>query len=291
MEANRAKLNKVYIVGTVAEVDVNEHKTKDGSKNFISGKVVVKCVIDNKDNLVEVRVIANELNKDGSANKMFTSYKALPGMLGKRVRVTGELNDESMFTDDNTLRHFNTIRGTFFNSARNDEVDACTFEYSGFVTKGIIERKNKDDELIGFRIEIAQANYNNTNMKNIRFDVNKNDINIAQAIESNYLVGSTVKIQGKISYDTRTETREEEVSFGEANKKTIVYTDKVYRIVGGSEPYDDGAPETYAAEEIKALVEAYKTADAEKIEKSKTVEEPVSAAGKAMGGLISSSLI
>lgn len=291
MEQNRAKLNKVYIVGTVAEVDVME-RTSGAGKNFISGKVIVKCVIDNKDNLVEVRVIANENNKDGSVNKMFTTYKNLPALLGKRVRVQGELNDESMINDDGTVRHFNTIRGTFFNNARNDEEDSCTFEYSGFVTKGIVERKNKDDELIGFRIEIAQANYNNTNMRNIRFDVNKNDINIAQAIESNYLVGSTVKIQGKISYDTRTEVREEEVSFGEANKKTVVYTDKVYRIVGGQEPYDEGAPEVYSTEEIKTLVNAYKTADAEKVEKAKSAnEEPVSAAGKAMGGLISSSLI
>ena len=190
------------------------------------------------------------------------------------------------------IRHFNTIRGTFFNKARTDEADTATFDFSGFVVKPIVERKNKDDETIGYRIEIAQANYNDTNMAVIRFDVNKNDINIAQAIESNYGVGSTVKIQGKISYETRVETKEEEVSFGEANKKTVIYTDKVYRITGGSQPLDEDNADCYPASEIKALVAAYKTADADKLASAKSVdEEPATPAAKAMGGLISNSLL
>ena len=289
---SRIKTNKVYIVGTIAEVDVEE-RTSQAGKNFISGKVVIKSVVDEKENLVEVRVIANEKNKDSSINKQFTAYKNLPAMYGQRVRVAGELNDESMISEGQ-IRHFNTIRGTFFNKARSDEADACTFEYAGFVVKGIVERKNKDDETIGYRIEIAQANYNDTNMKVIRFDINKNDVNIAQAIESNYIVGSTVKIQGKISYDTRVETKEEEVSFGEANKKTVVYTDKVYRITGGSEPLDSESADCYPVEEIQALVAAYKTADADKLAKSKMADdEPaeISPAAKKMGGLISNSLI
>lgn len=290
---SRTKTNKVYIVGTIAEVDVEERVSKS-NKNFISGKVVIKSVVDDKENLIEVRVIAMEKNKDNSINKQFTAYKNLPAMLGKRVRVSGELNDESMIADGQ-IRHFNTIRGNFFNNARTDEVDTCTFEYSGFVTKGIVERKTKEDETIGYRIEIAQANYNDTNLKVIRFDIHKNDVNIAQAIESNYVVGSTVKIQGKISYETRIETREEEVSFGEANKKTVVYTDKVYRITGGSEPLDEDSADCYPVSEIQALVAAYKTADAEKLAQAKAESEPeqpeVSAAGKKMSGLISNSLI
>ena len=290
---SRTKTNKVYIVGTIAEVDVEE-RTSKANKNFISGKVVIKSVVDEKENLIEVRVIAMEKNKDGSINKQFTAYKNLPAMLGKRVRVSGELNDESMIAEGQ-IRHFNTIRGTFFNNARTDEIDTATFEYSGFVTKGIVERKTKEDETIGYRIEIAQANYNDTNLKVIRFDIHKNDVNIAQAIESNYVVGSTVKIQGKISYETRIETREEEVSFGEANKKTVVFTDKVYRITGGSEPLEEDSADCYPVSEIQALVAAYKTADAEKLAQAKAESEPeqpeVSAAGKKMSGLISNSLI
>lgn len=287
---SRTKINKVFIVGTIAEVDVDVREQKTTGKNFISGKVVINCNIDGKDNLVEVRVIANELNKDGTKNKNFISYSNLPAMLGKRVKVSGELNDEKMVKDD-TIIHFNTIRGTFFNNARSDEADQATFEFSGFVVKAINERKNKEDETIGYRIEIAQANYNDTNMQVIRFDVNKNDLNIAQAIESNYLVGTTVKIQGRISYDTRVETKEEEVSFGEANKKTVVYTDKVFRIVGGSEPFAEDTPDCYPMTEIKQLIAAYKQADAERLEKSKTVSEEPTPAAKAMGGLISNSLI
>jgi hypothetical protein len=293
---SRTKNNKVYIVGTVAEVDVNERTaSKDPNKKFISGKVIIKCVGDDeKESLIEVKVIANEKNKDGSANKNFISYKNLPAMLGQRVRVSGELNDESIVAEEQ-VRHFNTIRGTFFNKARSDEADAATFEYSGFVVKPIAERKNKDDELLGYRIEIAQANYNDTAMKVIKFDVNKNDINIAQAIESNYLTGTTVKIQGKISYESRVEVKEEEVSFGEANKKTVIYTDKVYRITGGSEPVAEDSADCYPMSEIKEFVAAYKTADAEQLAKAKAevVDETpaLSEGAKKMGSLISGSLI
>ena len=288
---SRTKTNKVYIVGTLVEVDAEERVSKNTGKDFISGKAVIKSVVENVENLIEVKFIAMKKNKDNSDNKNFIAYKNLPALLNQRVRVSGELNDESMVADEQ-IRHFNTIRGTFFNKARTDEADTATFDFSGFVVKPIVERKNKDDETIGYRIEIAQANYNDTNMAVIRFDVNKNDINIAQAIESNYGVGSTVKIQGKISYETRVETKEEEVSFGEANKKTVIYTDKVYRITGGSQPLDEDNADCYPASEIKALVAAYKTADADKLANAKSVEEePATPATKAMGGLISNSLL
>ena len=287
---SKTKINKVCLIGTLVEVDVEERISKQ-NKPFISGKVAIKSVVDNKENIVEARVMAMKMTKDGGISKLFEKYKSLPGMLNQRVKVEGALKDEVMVSDGQ-VRHFNSIEAKFFNKANVNEQDGCTFEYSGFVVKPIAERKNKEDELIGYRIEIAQANYNDTNIANIRFDVNKNDINIAQAIESNYTTGTTVKIQGKISFDTRTETKEEEVSFGEANRKTVVYTDKVYRITGGSEPYDEDSPEAYTMDEIKQLVNAYKQADADRLEASKiTVDETPAEPAKAMRGLISDSLI
>jgi hypothetical protein len=87
-------------------------------------------------------------------------------------------------------------------------------------------------------------------------------------------------------------TAKDNQPFGEANRKTVVYTDKVYRITGGSEPYDEDSPEAYTMDEIKQLVNAYKQADADRLEASKvTVDEAPAEPAKAMRGLISDSLI
>ena len=43
--------------------------------------------------------------------------------------------------------NFNELSAGFFNQPKPTEVDTSTFEYSGFVTKGIHERMNKEEEL------------------------------------------------------------------------------------------------------------------------------------------------
>ena len=72
---SRTKTNKVYIVGTLVEVDAEERVSKSTGKDFISGKAVIKSVVENVENLIEVKFIAMKKNKDGSDNKNFIAYK------------------------------------------------------------------------------------------------------------------------------------------------------------------------------------------------------------------------
>jgi hypothetical protein len=147
----------------------------------------------------------------------------------------------------------------------------------------VYERKTKEDELLGYRIEIAQANYNYTNMSVIRFDIDKNDLLIMQAIESNYTVGSTVSFEGIINYNVHTECRTEQVEFGDPIVRTFVVSDKVYRITGGNSPFDEKSPMAYQQDEIKKLIEAYKAADVRKLEAAKSgAEEEKPAVNSAM---------
>lgn len=293
--AEKTKINKVYVVGTVQEVNTNIRSTSDG-RNYINGKVVIKTIVNDVESLVEMKVLAFEKTKSGEDNKVYINYTKLDGQLGKRVKVSGEFREGSMIDQSNGgVRHFNEIYLKFINPAKADDADCATFEYSGFVVKPLYERKNKEDELLGYRIEVGQANYNNTAMQVIRFDVNKNDLNIAQAIEANYVTGSTVSFSGNITYVSRTEVKTEEVAFGDPITKTFVVSDKNFRITGGNEPFDEEDPAAYSMEEIKKYVEAYKAADVERVEKNSidsSSAEPVSTATNPMSKMIrKSSLI
>ena len=272
-ETKYSRTNKVIIVGTVAEVDTNERTTADGRK-YVNGKVVIKSVIQDKENLFDVKVLAFEKTSTGAVSSLYSSYVSLPSMLGKRIRVTGDLREGSFVTPDGQLRQFNEIYGRFFNVVRADEADCANFEYSGFVVKSIYKRTNRDEEIIGYRLDVAQANYSGTNMQVVRFDIDKNDMHIVQAIESAYEVGQTVKFNGVISHISRIETREEQVSFGEPVVKQFVTTEKVYRITSGNEPFSEDDPTYYPQEVITSLVAEYKKSNAARIEEAKKAAEP-----------------
>lgn len=283
----KLKTNKVYVVGTLQEVNTNVGTTKKGD-TYIGGKIIVKV---GENNLVEFKLFANEFTKAGTTNKMFETYKKLDAFLYKKVKVTGELQEGSMIDQaSGTVKKYNEIRLTFVNAAKADEQEVATFEFGGFVVKSIYERTNKDGELIGHRLEVAQSNYNDTNIQIIKFDIDKNDVNIASAIEGSYEVGATVSFSGTISRTTRTETKLEEVAFGDPIVKTIVYTDKSYRICGGNVPLDAADPSAYTTEEIKKFIEAYKAADVDKLAKAKAeIEDTAPAANPEMSKITRSS--
>ena len=269
---SKTKINKVYVVGTMAE-DKTQVRTSESGKTYLSGSIIVKTNVGGSESLVELKVLAFEKKTDGTVNKQFATLKSVSGMLGKKIRVSGRLQEGSMINSNGDVIHFNEIFASFINPAKADDVECSTFEYSGFVVKPLYERKNKDDELLGYRIEVAQANYNDTAMQVLRFDVDKEDVNIAQAVEANYTTGATVKFNGNLIYTSRTEKKTESVAFGEPVVKTITFSDKSYRITGGDEPFEEDGPETYTNDEIKKFVADYKAADAERIANAKAKAE------------------
>lgn len=271
----KQKINKVMVIGTLTEVDTQVRTTADGRK-WIGGKIVVKVNQNEVESLVELRVLAFEATKNGGINKLYTSYTQLEGNLNKRVKCVAELREDSFVQADGSLRKYNAIYLKFINLAKNDEEDSATFEYSGFVTKEIYERLDSEDKLLGYRIEVAQSNYNDTNIQVLRFDIAAEDAEIYQAIAVNYLPGTTVNFSGSIKYVSHTEMRTREQAFGASIVEPRVISEKVYRITGGNVPFAPDDPTAYTAEEINQLIVAYKAADAEKIEKAKINEAPAS---------------
>jgi hypothetical protein len=105
-------------------------------------------VVNGVENLVELKILAFEKKTDGTANKQFASYKTLDGMLGKKVRVSGRLQEGSMINQSGELIHFNEIYANFVNLGKAEDVECSTFEYSGFVVKPLYERKKQRRPII-----------------------------------------------------------------------------------------------------------------------------------------------
>lgn len=264
------KKNDVFIIGTLVDVKTDV-RTNSENKTYVSGKASIKVVVNNVENIIEASVFAFEKTKENADNKMYKSYITLESLIGKRVRVTGSL-DEGSLVDPSTgdVRHFNQIRARFINAAYStDNEDKATFEYSGFVVRPIYERKDKEDNLLGYRIEVAQANYNDTNCIVIRFDLDKDDTQKAAVIEANYLAGCTVEFSGTLGAVSTIETKTVEADFGDPIVKTFAKTEKSYSIVSGNLPLAEDDENAYKKPFIDTLIAAYKQADVDRVEKAR----------------------
>lgn len=264
------KKNEVFIIGELVDVKTDV-RTDTKGKTYIGGKVSIKVVVNNVENIIDVSVYANEKTKEGADSKMYKSYLTLDSLLGKRVRVTGNLGEGSI-VDPSTgdVRHFNQINAKFINAAYSTDVeDKATFEYSGFVVRPIYERKDKEDNLLGYRIEVAQANWNDTNCFVVRFDIDKDDTQKAAVIEANYIAGTTVEFSGNLGAVSTIETKTIEADFGDPITKTFAKTDKTYSIVSGNLPLAADDEKAYTDAIIKTLIAAYKQADVDRVEKAR----------------------
>ena len=250
------RTNKVYIVGVLKDLPAEKQRTgeKDGVP-WVAGT----AVIQSGDNEIEVKFYALEKTQEGKENKRYPNYVALPKMLGKRIKVNGELSGRVFYNDgQGQLTSFNEITAGFFNSPKSEDEDLAKFEYSGFVTKPLHERLNKDEQLISYEMEIAQANYRENNMQIFKFTVDKNNAEIKNAIENAYTKNTTVFVSGQINYEVFMEERVEPVDFGEPIVKTFQNTRKTFVITGGKQPIvEEGL--AYSIEKINELQSAYQT--------------------------------
>ena len=293
------KKNEVFIIGTLVDVKTDV-RTSSENKTYVSGKASIKVLVNNVENIIEASIYAFEKTKEGADSKMFKSYVTLESLIGKRVRVTGSLGEGSI-VDPSTgdVRHFNQINARFINAAYStDTEDKATFEYSGFVVRPIYERRDKEDNLLGYRIEVAQANYNDNNCIVVRFDIDKNDTQKAAVIEANYVAGATVEFSGTLGAVSTIETKTVEADFGDPIVKTFAKTEKSYSIVSGNLPLAEEDENAYKKPFIDTLIAAYKQADVDRVEKARSnateesvAENPAAAAMSAITRKASASLI
>ena len=260
------RTNKIYVIGTLIQVKDVRTGDKDGVK-WVAGTAVVKST----SNEFEFKYYAAEKTQKGKENSRFANYESLANRVGERVKVNGEVSGRLWFNDaQGQVINFNELSAGFFNTPKPSEVDVATFEFGGFVVKPLHERFNKDEELIAYEIEIAQANFNGDNMQIVRFSVDVDNPN-ASKIGAAYPKNTTVFISGVIRYEVVMEEKVEEVAFGDPIVKKYQNTRKSFVITAGKQPIiDEGL--AYSPAQIAALQTAYTEyiAQLEKDAKSKS---------------------
>jgi hypothetical protein len=256
MDTNKevAKQNSFKIVGELVEVNLEAKTSSRSGKDFISGKIIVKSVINGRQQLTEVELYSNKFKQDGTPNKLFETYSNLGALLNKRVRVSGELAESRFFSPTNAQLVSTTVnRGRYVAPADTKDTDTADFSFAGYIIKPLYEKNSKDGDLVAYEMVVAQANWNNTKPTLIKFTVSKDNKAAVGAIQRLYEKGMTVSVRGTVSIVTEDVEVSEQTAFGES---TRVYhnTYKNYLIETGSQPLDKGA---YAPQDILELNRAY----------------------------------
>jgi hypothetical protein len=256
MDANKelAKQNSFKIVGDLVEVNLDNKTSGRTGKDFISGKIVIKSLINGRQQLTEVELYSNKFKQDGTANKLFDTYANLGALLNKRVRVSGELGESRFFSTQNSQLVSTVVnRGRYVAAADTGEKDTVDFSFAGYIVKPLYEKNSKDGQLVAYEMLVAQANWNNTKPNLIKFTVAKENKTAIAAIQRLYEKGMTVSVRGNISIISEDVEVSEKTAFGES---TRVYhnTYKNYLIQTGSQPLDKGA---YSPQDILELTRAY----------------------------------
>jgi hypothetical protein len=253
-EKELAKQNSFKIVGDLVEVNLENKTSGRTGKDFISGKIVIKSLIDGRQQLTEVELYSNKFKQDGTGNKLFDTYANLGSLLNKRVRVSGELGESRFFSTQNSQLVSTVVnRGRYVAAADTGEKDTTDFSFAGYIVKPLYEKNSKDGQLVAYEMLVAQANWNNTKPNLVKFTVAKENKTAVTAIQRLYEKGMTVSVRGNISIINENVEVSEKTAFGES---TRVYhnTYKNYLIQTGSQPLDKGA---YSPQDILELTRAY----------------------------------
>lgn len=249
------KVNTFKIVGELVENNLEVKTSSKSGKDFISGKIVIKSLIDGRAQLTEVELFSNKFKQDGSSNKLFENYENLGAFMNKRIRVSGELGESRFFSSQNSQLVSSPVnRGRFIAAAETKDKDVAEFSFAGYVVKPLYERTGKDGNLINHEIVIAQANYDDSKPVYIKFSVDKDNRQAVRAIQDLYDTGVTVSIRGNINVISEDVEVEEVTAFGES---TRVYhnTYRSYMITTGSQPMTDRG--VYSPQDIAKLTRAY----------------------------------
>jgi len=237
--------NKVNIVGLLSENNV-EQRSKDG-RNYVTGNIKIQVT---PDNIVTINVFSFEDTKKGTKNPAYTqimnvcekgvSLAACDGDITKatKIRAGSCRLEENMFASRFGGNVISTPRvtGSFFTLGASedpkanfscgiliknikDEVDSEGEETGRLVIEGVFEQYNRWD-VINFIAENKQA---------------------VDYIRSNWSVGDTVSISGKIIGKTITQkiSNEVENGFGEPEEEIRTYHRVEYVITSGGEPKEE----------------------------------------------------
>lgn len=249
---NVLETNIVDITGILTDVDMRTGQTADG-REYISGRLSIKSVINDIEQVTEAEVFAMKLTKAKTISKLYTAYENLPTMLEKRVTIQGEMTENKFFNaDSKSIISYNRIAAKFINIARSGDLDRADFKVAGYVVQPLTETLDAEGAVIGHRIILGIANYNQTLPSYITLNVN--DENIARVAGDMYQTGDTIELGGNYVVSVETTEIEREAAFGtltDSKTRSI----RQFVVTSGSTPIETGS---YTPELINSLTSAYK---------------------------------
>nr|DAF79914.1 MAG TPA: hypothetical protein [Caudoviricetes sp.] len=260
--ANLESTNEWKIVGTLIGVEQKCGVSKRNGHNWISITATVKAVLNDVENTFKVRFFTTDTKANGEKNKRYDKYLNLEhDFKGRKVERTGSIAENRFMGRDGQRHTSNQLNGKFRNITSDSKADEATFSVGGFLVATPAERRNKDNELYGYRVEIGQANYKGDNRQDIVLDIDPKDTIVLNGI-NNYKIGDTIIRNGRRSSVEKTNTVEEKVAFGEPIVRTFTSHFNNYFITGGKAPITNEADGRYSSETIHALIAAYKASKA-----------------------------
>lgn len=260
--------NNVIIMGILKELDVEEKSTADG-RDYVSCKATVKVDQDINGkvaaNEIPIRMFSMKLKKGTNEvsklytgivglKQKFTSLAACPEdqpELASKVAITNGRIEENMWADPNSgeIRTGFQISTNFMNPPRDYEEQAV-FELSGVILGRQEETDQNGDPTGRLKVKFAVVKYNgNVDVINLIAE-SEGAVN---HIQSNWVDGDTVNVNGKISINQSTKVWYEEQGFGEPIKRSKTETRRELIILGGS-PSGLEEDRSYDSDDIKAAL-------------------------------------
>lgn len=243
------KENTVRIEGILSEIDLKygSFNKKGVSVRSVTGtiKIRVNQVINGENKVLEVPVsmFAGETTNAGTKNPAFESaervmneFKSIAAVgeeEADRVRITsGQISNNEYYNQSGQLVSFPRIRASFVSKIKKDDChDEATFSAVVMVAAAGMEMDKDGVETGRYRVRGVIPQWGG---KVDVLDFYAMGEGVISAVSSYWSEGDTVKMNGKLNFSSKTETRMVPVDFGEPREehRTISVSELV--ITGGS---------------------------------------------------------
>ncbi len=256
--------NKVQIIGTLVDYSVKEWQSKKGSS--FNASISIKKA-DGTESMLEARFMSNTTAKN------YASLMAAQSLVGKRVDVAGNLEENIFSPDGKSVITNQHIRGSFIRELRPNQValpDSATFTVKGFVAEPLVESYSDNGLLESASILIGVPNWNGEDMSLIKLNVEKEKTPIINGIKQRYVKDSVVNLGGKIEVVTTVVRIETPNDFGLPTVEQKMSTSTNYFIESGTLIDQNMSPDALHNPETRnALIQA-RTARVEKAKQPRT---------------------
>mgnify|MGYP003497735368 FL=1 len=161
------RTNKCYFVGELVEVKDHRltsytNKRTGAPVEAISTTIVVKCMINDEENVFALSAFCNKINNDGSTNKNYNKLVNVKELVGRRVVISGArlVGDRFWSKQNEQLVPAQKFDFSMIREASDKETeDKAEFEFSGFVVRELAEKCDSEGNLLYYQMTIGQATY------------------------------------------------------------------------------------------------------------------------------------